>query len=79
MGTTQAIEPVYKRKWFEENLSGQIPVVVPNLSPETWAHYYTPAYEVEQTDIIKAAADKTKVARPRSIYKYLYEPRQSKW
>ena len=27
-GTTQAIEPVYKRKWFEENLSGLIPVVV---------------------------------------------------
>jgi len=29
-GTTQTIEPVYKRKWFEENLSGLIPVVVPN-------------------------------------------------
>ena len=30
VGTTQAIEPVYKRKWFEENLSGLIPVVVPS-------------------------------------------------
>jgi len=59
VGTTQAIEPVYKRKWFEENLSGQIPVVVPNLSPETWA-YYTPAYEVDQLDIIKAAAIRQK-------------------
>jgi ribonucleoside-diphosphate reductase alpha chain len=59
VGTTQAIEPVYKRKWFEENLSGQIPVVVPNLSPETW-NFYTPAYEVEQTDIIKAAAVRQK-------------------
>ena len=57
VGTTQAIEPVYKRKWFEENLSGQIPVVVPNLSPDTW-NFYTPAYEVEQKDIIKAAAQK---------------------
>jgi ribonucleoside-diphosphate reductase alpha chain len=44
VGTTQAIEPVYKRKWYEENLSGLIPVVVPNLSPSTW-EYYTPAYE----------------------------------
>jgi len=35
-GTTQTIEPVYKRKWFEENLSGLIPVVVPKLSPDTW-------------------------------------------
>ncbi len=59
VGTTQAIEPVYKRKWFEENLSGQIPVVVPNLSPDTW-NFYTPAYEVEQTDIIKAAAIRQK-------------------
>ena len=59
VGTTQAIEPVYKRKWYEENLSGQIPVVVPNLSPATW-NYYTPAYEVEQLDIIKAAAIRQK-------------------
>jgi len=59
VGTTQAIEPVYKRKWYEENLSGQIPVVVPNLSPTTW-EYYTPAYEVDQLDIIKAAAIRQK-------------------
>jgi ribonucleoside-diphosphate reductase alpha chain len=59
VGTTQAIEPVYKRKWFEENLSGLIPVVVPNLSPDTWT-YYTPAYEVDQLDIIKAAAVRQK-------------------
>ncbi len=55
VGTTQAIEPVYKRKWYEENLSGLIPVVVPNLSPATW-EYYKPAYDIEQTDLIKAAA-----------------------
>jgi ribonucleoside-diphosphate reductase alpha chain len=58
-GTTQAIEPVYKRKWFEENLSGLIPVVVPNLSTDTWS-YYTPAYELNQTILIKAAAIRQK-------------------
>jgi len=58
-GTTQAIEPVFKRKWFEENLSGLIPVVVPKLSPETWA-YYTPAYDLNQTLLIKAAAIRQK-------------------
>ena len=83
VGTTQAIEPVYKRKWFEENLSGQIPVVVPNLSPETW-NYYTPAYEVEQMDIIKAAAVRQKwidqgqstnifMSLDRASGKYLHE------
>jgi ribonucleoside-diphosphate reductase alpha chain len=58
-GTTQAIEPVYKRKWYEENLSGLIPVVVPELSPETWA-YYTPAYDLNQTLLVKAAAIRQK-------------------
>jgi len=58
-GTTQAIEPVYKRKWFEENLSGLIPVVVPNLSPETW-QYYTPSYDIDQRLLIKAGAIRQK-------------------
>ena len=58
-GTTQAIEPVYKRKWFEENLSGLIPVVVPNLSSETW-EYYTPSYELNQNLLIKAGAIRQK-------------------
>ncbi len=58
-GTTQAIEPVYKRKWYEENLSGLIPVVVPNLSPETWA-YYTPAYDLDQRILVKAGAIRQK-------------------
>jgi len=58
-GTTQTIEPVYKRKWFEENLSGLIPVVVPNLTPETW-QYYTPAYELDQKILVKAAAIRQK-------------------
>lgn len=58
-GTTQTIEPVYKRKWFEENLSGLIPVVVPNLSPDTW-EYYTPAYEMDQRNLVRAAAIRQK-------------------
>ena len=59
VGTTQAIEPVYKRKWFEENLSGMIPVVVPNLNPDTWS-YYTPAYDLDQRLLIKAGAIRQK-------------------
>jgi ribonucleotide reductase alpha subunit len=58
-GTTQAIEPVYKRKWFEENLSGMIPVVVPNLSPDTW-EYYTPSYDLNQNILVKAGAIRQK-------------------
>jgi len=58
-GTTQAIEPVYKRKWFEENLSGLIPVVVPELSPDTW-EFYTPSYELDQRVLVKAAAIRQK-------------------
>ena len=59
VGTTQAIEPIYKRKWFEENLSGMIPVVAPNLSPDTW-QFYTPAYDLDQRLLIKAGAIRQK-------------------
>ena len=59
VGTTQAIEPIYRKKWFEENLSGLIPVVAPKLSPETW-NYYPSAFDVEQLNIIKAASVRQK-------------------
>ena len=59
VGTTQTIEPVYKRKWFEENLSGMIPVVAPNLTLDTW-NFYTPAYEIDQQMLIKAGAIRQK-------------------
>ena len=59
VGTTQAIEPCYKRKWFEENMSGLIPVVVPHLNPNTW-EFYTPSFEIDQLQVIKAAAVRQK-------------------
>ncbi|NKQ40088.1 MAG: ribonucleoside-diphosphate reductase subunit alpha [Sulfurovum sp.] len=58
-GTTQTIEPVYKRKWFEENLSGHIPVVVPNLSAANWS-YYIPSYELDQRLLVRAGAIRQK-------------------
>ena len=59
VGTTQAIEPCYKKKWYEEGLSGLVPVTVPNLNPNTW-NYYPTAYEVDQLGIIKAASIRQK-------------------
>ena len=59
VGTTQTIEPVYKRKWFEQNLSGMIPTVVPELSLENW-EYYTPAYDLDQRVLVRAAAVRQK-------------------
>lgn len=59
IGTTQTIEPVYKRKWFEENLSGLIPVVVPNLNLDT-INYYTSAYDLDQRVLVRAAAIRQK-------------------
>ncbi len=83
VGTTQTIEPVYKRKWFEENLSGLIPVVVPNLTADTW-QYYTPAYSLDQKVLVKAAAIRQKwidqgqslnifVSLDKASGKYLHE------
>lgn len=59
VGTTQTIEPIYRKKWFEENLSGMIPNVVPNLTLDSFS-YYKNAYEINQIDIIKAAAIRQK-------------------
>ena len=59
VGTTQSTEPIYKKKWYEENLSGLIPVVVPRLNPDTW-DYYPSAYDVDQMDIVKAASIRQK-------------------
>ena len=58
-GTTQAIEPIYKRKWFEVNLSGEIPVTAPNLSADTWS-YYVSSYELDQRVLVRAAAIRQK-------------------
>lgn len=59
VGTTQTIEPIYKQKWFEENLSGMIKVVAPNLTLETIGFYKT-AYAINQHDIVKVAAIRQK-------------------
>lgn len=59
VGTTQTIEPIYRKKWYEENLSGLIPTVVPHLNLDTWS-YYTSAYDIDQTLIVKAAAVRQK-------------------
>lgn len=59
VGTTQTIEPVYQKRWFEENLSGVIPVVVPNLSVDT-INYYPSAYSLDQTLLVKAASVRQK-------------------
>ncbi len=58
-GTTQAIEPVFKRKWYEVNLSGEIPVTVPNISADTWP-YYVSSYDLDQRVLVKAAAIRQK-------------------
>lgn len=59
VGTTQAIEPIYKKKWYEENLSGLIPIVVPKLNPDTW-NYYVSAFDIDQTSVIRAASVRQK-------------------
>lgn len=59
VGTTQTIEPVYKHKWFEENLSGFIPTVAPNINTDNY-QYYDQAYKIDQTDLVKAGAIRSK-------------------
>lgn len=58
-GTTQTIEPVYKNKWFEENMSGLITVTAPKLSSKTFK-YYKSVYNIDQIKLIEAGAIRQK-------------------
>jgi ribonucleoside-diphosphate reductase alpha chain len=58
-GTTQTIEPIYKVKWQEENLSGMHTVVVPNFNINT-KKYYISAYQLNQVNLIQSAAVRQK-------------------
>lgn len=77
VGTTQAIEPVYKRKWYEDNLSGMIPVVVPNLTLDNW-HCYVPAYELDQIKLIEAAAVRQKYIDQSQSLNIFIDPKKAK-
>lgn len=59
MGTTASIEACYKKKWYEENLTGQITVTVPNLNLDTF-NYYISAYDVDQISCVELAAIRQK-------------------
>lgn len=59
VGTTQTIEPIYKQKWSEENLSGMIKSVVPNLNLDT-INYYKSAYNINQQHLVRAGAIRQK-------------------
>lgn len=57
--TTQSIEPIYKLKWYEENLSGMIPATVPNLNINT-IEYYKSAYSIDMNRLIELASVRQK-------------------
>ena len=58
-GTTSSIEPIFKRVFMEENLSGNFKVIAPNLNANTWGIYKS-AYEIDQMALIELAAIRQK-------------------
>ena len=54
-GTTSCFEPVFNRSWYEENLSGVIPVTAPHLSIDNY-EFYKPAYDIDQEKSIEMHA-----------------------
>jgi len=49
VGTTQCVEPIYQRKWFEENLNGLTPCVAPGINAENY-EFYISAYNVNMVE-----------------------------
>jgi len=58
-GTTQCIEPIYKRFWYEENLVGQIACTAPGINIENY-EFYRPAHAVNQEKLVRANAVRSK-------------------
>jgi ribonucleoside-diphosphate reductase alpha chain len=58
-GTTSCFEQVFKRSWYEENLSGMTAVTAPNLNIENYEFYHS-AYDVSQEKSIEMNAIRTK-------------------
>ncbi len=52
---TSGIEAIYKRKWFEENITGLIPVIAPGLSVDTYSRYIG-AYDLNPHKITRVVA-----------------------
>ncbi|NOU98454.1 hypothetical protein GC097_00235 [Paenibacillus sp. LMG 31457] len=54
-GSTDGIDPIFKREYSEEKKSYKIPVTAPDLSPETF-WFYKSAYDIDQTWSIRQNA-----------------------
>lgn len=58
-GSTDGIDPIFKREYSDEKKSFKIPVTAPDLSPETW-WYYKSAYDIDQTWSIRQNAARSR-------------------
>lgn len=54
-GSTDGIDPIFKRSYAEEKKNFKLPVVAPDLSPETF-WYYKSAYDIDQAWSIRQNA-----------------------
>jgi len=59
MGTSNSCEPVFAKKWHEENMDGNIPFTAPNINPDNY-QYYESAYDIDQHKMITATGIRQK-------------------
>ena len=59
-GTSSCHEPIFARKWVEENTLGAFSVTAPNLNPDTYM-YYVSAYEIDQKRMVELTAVRQKI------------------
>lgn len=69
--STQSIDPIYSPFYIEERKGSNVPVVAPDLSPETF-WYYTPAHRVSMEFLIDAGAVRQKwIDQAQSLNLYI--------
>ncbi len=76
-GTTSCFESVFDRSWYEENLSGSIPVTAPHLNAENY-QFYRSAYAVSQMSAIEMNAIRTKRIDQGSAFNIFVKPENVK-
>ena len=75
-GTTSSHEPVFGRKWIEENILGGIKMTAPDIDVNNYL-YYKPAHELDQSRLIELTAIRQKYV-DQGISHNVYIPKGKK-
>lgn len=76
-GSTASVDPVYKDFYYEEKKDSRLPVIAPDMSPETYAYYGGSAFKLDQLASVRQNIVRQKYIDQAISFNY-YVPSQIK-